>query len=82
MFDEASAATMGQGRRFMLDLRRLAALHLTSEWFPDLDRAGHGIVGRAPGRLRMELEAAAIDLFRRRPEIIERLGPGWPGRRR
>jgi hypothetical protein len=34
------------------------------------------------GRLRVELEAAAKDLFRRRPEIIERLGPLWPGGRR
>jgi len=73
---------MGQGRGFALDLRRLAALQLASEWFPDIDRPGHGIVGRAPGRLRMELETAALDLFCRRPEIIERLGPGWPGRRR
>ena len=82
VFDQPGAAAMGQGRAFTLDLRRMAALPLLSEWFPELDRPGHGIVGRAPDRLRVEFEAAAIELFRLRPETIERLGPGWPGGRR
>jgi hypothetical protein len=82
VFDQPCAAAMGQGRAFTLDLRRIAALRLIPEWLPDLDRAGHGIVGRAPDKLRAELEAVTIELFRRRPETIERLGPGWPGRRR
>lgn len=81
-FDRETAAGMGHGRAFVLDLRRMAALPVTAVWFPDLHTEDRGIVGRAPERLRVELETAATDLFRRRPEVIERLGPLWPGRRR
>jgi hypothetical protein len=73
---------MGHGRAFVLELRRMAALPVTVAWFPDLHAADRGFVGRAPERLRVELEAAATDFFRRRPEVIERLGPLWPSRRR
>jgi hypothetical protein len=82
MFDQPSAAAMGHGRAFTLDLRRMAALRLLPDWFPEIGHAGYGIVGRAPDKLRAELEAVTIDLFRRRPETIERLGSGWPGGRR
>jgi hypothetical protein len=81
-FGREAAAAMGQSRPFTLDLRRMAAVPITTEWFPDLNTPHRGIVGRAHERLRVELEAAAKDLFRRRPEIIERLGPLWPGGRR
>jgi hypothetical protein len=60
----------------------MALLPITSEWFPDLKAADRGIVGRTPERLRLELEKAATDLFRRRPELIERLGPLWLSGRR
>jgi hypothetical protein len=81
-FDRETAAGMGHGRAFVLHLRRMTAPPVTVAWFPDLHVADRGIVGRAPERLRLELETAATDLFRRRPEIIERLGPLWPGGRR
>jgi hypothetical protein len=69
---------MGQSRPFTLDLRRIAPLPVTEEWFPDLDTPDHGILGRAPEKLRLLYEAALTELARRRPENIERLGPLSP----
>jgi hypothetical protein len=77
VFDQAAAAEMGQDKAFVLDLRRIALLPLTVRWFPRLNTPGHGIVGQAPEKIREELETAAREIFRRRPEIVERLGPGW-----
>jgi len=74
-FDLAAAAAMGQSRGFTLDLRRLALIPITREWFPDLSDNGHGVIGRAPERLRVELEAALTALLRRGPENAERLRP-------
>ena len=76
-FDRDAAAAMGQSRPFTLDLRRMAFVPVTTDWFPDLTATDHGIVGRAPERLRAELERAATELFRRSPEVVERLGPLW-----
>jgi hypothetical protein len=76
-FDLDAAANMGQSRAFTLDLRRMAFVPATADWFPDLTATDHGIVVRAPERLRQELEKAAKELFRRSPEVIERLGPPW-----
>jgi hypothetical protein len=47
-FDRATAAGIGQSRSFTLDLRRMALVPATAEWFPDLPSADRGIVGRAP----------------------------------
>jgi hypothetical protein len=56
---------------------REAAVPVTVEWFPNLNTASHGTIGRAPEKLRIILESAAKQLFSRRPENIERLGPLW-----
>ena len=81
-FDRAEAATMGQPRPFTLDLRRLAIVPATIEWFPQIETPSRGVVGRATQQLREMLEAVAKDILRRRPDIIERLGPLWPHGRR
>ena len=81
-FNRDEAAGMGQSRPFTLDLRRLAAVWATPEWFPDIGTPSCGVVGRAPQRLRVQIEATAKDLLRRHPDLIERLGPLWPGSRR
>jgi hypothetical protein len=78
-FSQDAAAAMGQSRPFTVDLRRVAAIPITSEWFPELDTPHRGIVGRAPEQLRMRFEEAAKSLFRR--GIVEQLGPLWPNRR-
>jgi len=79
--DRDAAAGMGQPRPFTLDLRGMANVPVTAEWFPDLETPAHGIVGRAPERLRLVYEAAIIELARRHPQNIERLGPRLPDRR-
>jgi hypothetical protein len=73
---------MGQSKPFTLDLRRMANVPVTVEWFPQLGTPGHGIVERAPERLRLVYEAALTELARRHPENIERLGPPQPRSRR
>ena len=77
-FNQQAAANLGQARAFIMDLRRLAALPLTSEWFPWLDQPGRGVQGHMPKRQQLRY---AQDQ-RRHPEIVERLGPRWPGGRR
>ena len=73
---------MGQPKAFTLDLRRVAAVPVTLEWFPELDTANHGIIGRAPEHQRVAYEIALTELARRHPENIERLGPASPRPRR
>jgi len=80
--DRDQAACMGQPKPFTLDLRRMANVPVTVEWFPQLGTSGHGIVERAPERLRLVYEAALTELARRHPENIERLGPPQPRSRR
>jgi hypothetical protein len=80
--DRETAAAMGQSRPFTLDLRRIAPLPVTEDWFPDLNTSDHGILGRAPEGFRVVYEAALTELARRRPENIEHLGPLSPTPRR
>jgi hypothetical protein len=77
VFDQQTAASFGQARAFVLDLRRLAFLPITPSWFPWLDEPG-GIQGRASPHWQQQLKQAAEALLARRPELIERLGPLWP----
>ena len=81
-FDRDEAAGMGQSRPFTLDLRRLAIVPATAEWFPLIETPGRGVVGRAAQRMREMLEAVAKDLLQRRPDLIEQLGPVPPRGRR
>lgn len=77
-FTAEEAATLGQARAFVLDLRRLAYLPLSATWFPRLAEPGRGVLGRAPKALRERVNAVAAELVRRRPEALTR--PLWrPG---
>ena len=73
-FDGAEAARFGQ-RAFILYLNRIAKLPQTRRWFPDLDTPTQGILGIADERLRQELLAVAIDVGKRRPELLRLSGP-------
>ena len=81
-FNQQAAANLGQTRAFVIDLRRLAALPLTPEWFPGLGQPGRGVQGHMPKRQQSLYARVATDLLTRHPEIVERLGPRWPVRRR
>ncbi len=80
-FNSQEAAELGQGRAFVLDLRRLAYLPLTATWFPRLAGSGGlegaGVLGRAPKALRDRANAIATELAKRRPETPGRGGPLW-----
>jgi hypothetical protein len=76
-FDSAAAAGLGQARAFVLDLRRLAYLPLTTAWFPRMAEHDAGVLGRAPKALRDRVNAMTTELARRRPESLSRSGPLW-----
>ncbi len=48
-FNRQEAAAMGQRLAFVMDLQRLAAMPITSAWFPHLDLPGHGVQEDVPG---------------------------------
>lgn len=75
VFNTADAVLLGQARSFVLDLRRMAYLPLTAGWFPRLHEPGARVLGRAPKALRSRLDAIALELVTRRPEVLTRLGP-------
>ena len=77
IFTREQARVVGQHKAFVLDLRRIAYIPVDSAWFPDLAAPDHGIIGQAPEALRLQLEAAATEIFRRHIETVERLGPLW-----
>jgi hypothetical protein len=79
-FDKRQAAELGQTREFVMDLRRIAALPVTPTWFPRLHEGGRGIQGRMPKKRQLAYARIAGDLLTRRGELVERLGPDWPGR--
>jgi len=77
-FNRAQAAIYGQSRAFVMDLRRIAFLPMTTAWFPYLDQSGSGVQGHAPKADQRRFRQTAEDLARRHRELVERLGPGWP----
>ena len=81
-FNRQEAATLGQARAFVLDARRIAYVPITPEWFPRLGDPGLGVQGRAPKALQRSIWTVAEDLLTRHAELVERLGPLWPGKRR
>ncbi len=81
-FDQEAAANFGQARAFVMDLRRVAFVPVTQAWFPRLDQPGHGIHGHAPKGPQRRFRQAATDLLTRHGEIVQRLGPLWPGGQR
>lgn len=76
-FNSEGAARLGQARPFVLDLRRLAYLPLTATWFPRVEEAGAGVLGRAPRAVRDRVNAIMAELVKRRPETLSRSGPLW-----
>ncbi len=73
------AAKLGQQSAFCIDVRRIAAMPLNSDFFPDLENGDHGIRGHSK-----HLAEAAFKLFQEivstDPELVEFLGP--PGVRK
>jgi hypothetical protein len=82
VFDQPAAAGLGQARAFVMDLRRLAAVPVTPAWFPRLGQPGGGVLGHMPKHRQRQYLDIAEQLLTRRPDLIERLGPLWPGQSR
>lgn len=70
---QEQAALFGQQSAFRIDARRMAAMPLNTDFFPDLEEPGHGIKGKSE-----KLANAAFKLFQelaaKEPELVELLG--------
>jgi hypothetical protein len=81
-FNLAEASRYGQSRAFVMDVRRVAFVPVTLQWFPYLGQPDHGVRGRAPKPDQRRFRQMAEDLAARHAELVERLGPLWPRPRR
>ncbi len=66
--DEPQARAIGQ-KPFTIDVRTAAALPITIEFFPHLERADRGIQGLASAGLSRKIESVLKELRRRRIAI-------------
>jgi hypothetical protein len=72
-FDAAAARTLNQSP-FHIDLRCLARVPLSSDWFPRLLDVTYGIVAWAKPELQRRINQLMIDVARRSPGNIEMRG--------
>jgi hypothetical protein len=80
VFSADEALRLNQSRAFLLRLDVLARLPLTPIWFPDLNRGASGlnaneVIAVAPAPLQAELAKFAMNLARRRRELMQMRGP-------
>jgi hypothetical protein len=68
------AAEYGQRTAFRIDVRRVAALPINPDFFPELEKPGHGIQGRSE-RLADVAERLLREIVTETPELVEFLGP-------
>jgi hypothetical protein len=72
------ALKSGNRTAFFIDVRKRAFMPLSTEYFPELDRPGFGIVGRADKGLFAEARRQFILVNERHKEMIVNLGPYRP----
>ena len=75
LFDAREAARLNQSRAFLLRLDVLARLPLTRDWFPGIDHADQGVIATALPGLQAELTRMAVNLARRRRQLLDMRGP-------
>ena len=68
------APEYGQRSAFRIDVRRVAALPINPDFFPELESPGHGIQGRSE-RLADAAERLLREIVAEKPELVEFLGP-------
>jgi hypothetical protein len=74
-FDHSAANILNQ-KPFHLDLRVLARIPPLPSWLPRLQAPDSGIIAWANQALRDRINAAAQQLVRQRPEVIQIRGVG------
>jgi hypothetical protein len=75
LFDAREAARLNQSRGFLLRLDVLARLPMTRAWCPEIDHPTQGLIVIAPPGLQSELTRLAVNLARRRRELLVVRGP-------
>jgi len=68
------AVEYGQRSAFRIDVRRVAVLPISPDFFPDLEKPGHGIQGRS-AHLADAAERLLRQIIAQTPELVEFLGP-------
>ena len=59
----------------MLRLDVLARLPMRRDWFPEIDHPSQGVIAIAQSALQTELTRLAVNVARRRRELLEMRGP-------
>jgi hypothetical protein len=77
-FDRQEAATLGQARPFVMDLRRLAFVPIAPAWFPPTRLARRRHSGPRAEGATTPAHADRNRASDRRSELVEKLGPLWP----
>ena len=68
------AVEYGQRSGFRIDVRRVAVLPINPDFFPELEKPGHGIQGRSE-RLADVAERLLREIVTETPELVDFLGP-------
>jgi len=68
------AVEYGQRSGFRIDVRRVAVLPINPDFFPELEKPGHGIQGSSE-RLADVAERLFREIVTETPELVEFLGP-------
>jgi hypothetical protein len=72
------AASMGHNKPFLLNPGRIAAVPITSAYFPYLDQPDRGVIGQASQGLQNVITKEFKEIVAKRRESLEQLGPSWP----
>lgn len=78
---EPQLARQMSQKGFVLDARRIAFIPVTPAYFPRLDRPDRGVLHTASKRFHEVVQNTLVKLAQR-PDLVVKLGPDAPGRRR
>ena len=69
---------MGNAKPFFIDVRKRAFLPYVEQFFPDIERPGHGLIGPVDRALWAEIVRQYKLVNERHAELIVNLGPLRP----
>lgn len=84
LFSQQEAKAMGQcpkrGNGFLLDMRTLTLVPVTSDWIANLNKPGGPVIGHLPPTMQRKVEASLASLIKAKDAVILRQNPSPPAR--